>query len=205
MAFDAHWLCTGDTLSCDTNDDGMVGHKISGMWVLSTEVPQALWEYYMHSNPSPTPHCDTMPVTAMEISDIDTFLHRISKSTHLQWRLPTSDEWLYIYYGGMFSEGYRYCGSNRHRWVAWTADNSGGTMHPIAQRIPNEARMYDMLGNAAEMATENGNIVMLGGSYRDKIHNSEFKIRKTLEETPPEIRSFRIVADKALWFEEKQP
>ncbi len=66
------------------------------------------------------------------------------------YRLPTEMEWQFAASGGNFSLGYTYSGSNNINDVAWYANNSGSTSHPIMQLLSNELGTYDMSGNVRE-------------------------------------------------------
>ncbi len=197
--YPCHWICTGDTLKCDTTDDGIVGHLIDGFWFSIYETPQELWTFYMGYNPSP----DTglmLPVTNVSRAEIDTFCLRISRDTRRQWRLPTQEEWLYVYHGGMFNEGYRYCGSNRPEWVAWYMGTSGGKLQEVGQRIPNEVHIYDMLGNAAELVTDGDSTFAIGGCYLDR--SPKKNPNHLYTPAPPEAQSFRMVCHEPQWIHE---
>lgn len=192
-----HWVCLGDTLGCDTTDNGSIRYLVDGIWATCQEMTQDVWNFYMTCNPSPVKN-DSLPLTGATPEQVDSFLVIFSKMTGREWRLPTREEWLFIYHGGLFSEGYKFCGSNRPEWVAWYKGNSHGKLQPIEQRIPNEVFMYDMLGNAAEMATDGDRIVMMGGCYLDPYpaDNPEH-----LTTNPPlKACGFRPVCHKAQWF-----
>ena len=43
-----------------------------------------------------------------------------------------------------------FSGSNNIDSVAWNAQNSNQTTHPVGQKLPNELGIYDMTGNVSE-------------------------------------------------------
>jgi sulfatase modifying factor 1 len=66
------------------------------------------------------------------------------------FRLPTEAEWEFAARGGNLSSGYLYAGGDDPNQVAWYKSNSGGELHPVGQKLPNELGLHDMSGNSWE-------------------------------------------------------
>lgn len=61
--------------------------------------------------------------------------------------MPTVEEWRYAAKGG---QEFKYSGSDNLDEVGWYRENSGGKIHPVAQKKPNGYGLYDMNGNVLE-------------------------------------------------------
>jgi formylglycine-generating enzyme required for sulfatase activity len=64
------------------------------------------------------------------------------------YRFPTEAEWAYAARCG--DEFNFFNGTVDPDSVAWTANNSGGTPHPVGSLSPNACGLYDMIGNVWE-------------------------------------------------------
>ena len=121
----------------------------SDYWIGETEVTQALWKAVMGSNPSIFLG-DNLPVNNVSWNDCQEFIQKLNALTNNTYRLPTEAEWEYAARGGQKSRGCIYAGGNDIGNVAWYNSNSGGMVHPIKKKRPNELGIYDMSGNVAE-------------------------------------------------------
>lgn len=148
---------------------------LSDYYIGATEVTQALWEVVMGANPSDNRGVDN-PVNQISWDDCQTFVAKLCQLTGEHFRLPTEAEWEYAARGGNKTQRYKYAGSNMINDVAWYVKNSGATIHPVAQKQPNELGLYDMSGNVREWCldwygayTENSQANPVGassGTYR---------------------------------------
>ena len=63
------------------------------------------------------------------------------------YRLPTEAEWEYCARAG---KKFKFSGGDTLRRVAWYAETSLGTTHPVGEKNPNGFGLYDMTGNVWE-------------------------------------------------------
>ena len=155
-----------------------------------TEVTQELWQAVMGSNPSVSKG-PNKPVTNITPDDCYAFCHQLFKLTGEKFRVPTEEEWEYAARGGNSSSHTPYSGSDNKNLVSWNLENSGNMLHDVALLMPNELGLYDMSGNATELA---GGFVR-GGSYKE---DSMIMLRSWCEKTKKELanaQGLRIVHD----------
>lgn len=101
------------------------------------------------------------PAISMSYLSASTFCEWLSARTGRAFRLPTVNEWREACAQGGASHNLEN--------TAWHAGNSGAKTHPVGMRMPCKLGLFDMLGNAAEWATDdNGSGIVLGGSFRDQ-------------------------------------
>jgi formylglycine-generating enzyme required for sulfatase activity len=120
--------------------------RLSRAFRISTkEVTQRQWLALMPQNPSPQPG-DDLPVTSISWTQAREFCVKLSQKEGVTYRLPTEAEWEYACRAG----GEARVGEAELEAVAWYADNSGGTPHPVGLKGPNAWGLHDLLGNVAE-------------------------------------------------------
>ena len=91
---------------------------------------------------------DDYPITGISWNDATAFANWLSELSGLHFRLPTEAEWEYAARSGGKEE--KYAGGNDVTEVAWYADNSQGSAHPVGVKQPNGLGVYDMCGNVCE-------------------------------------------------------
>ena len=140
-------------------------HKVSiqnDYYICKYQVTQALYQEIMKENSTRFKGANR-PVEMVSWKDVtEQFLPALNEHEKVQkkleeegiadwaFRLPTEAEWEYAARGGKYSQGYRYCGSDKLKQVGWYNDNSGGETKEVGLLLPNELGLYDMSGNVWE-------------------------------------------------------
>ena len=141
----------------DPKDNETPVHQVtlSSYYMEETELPQAMWETVMGSNPSE--HQGALyPVENVSWNDCQTFISKFNTMLKdqlpdgMQFRLPTEAEWEFAARGGNKRMGYQYSGSNAIEGVAWYNDNADGKTQIIGTKYPNDLGIYNMSGNVFE-------------------------------------------------------
>ena len=116
-------------------------------------VAQQLWQAIMGENPS---HFKgrNRPVETVSWEDAQRFLKKLNELTRSRFRLPTEAEWEYSGKGGIYSQQYAFCGSDKLKQVGWYAENSNNETHDVGLLLGNELGLYDMSGNVEEWCAD---------------------------------------------------
>ena len=144
---DAPWETAGE--------DERPAHEVSlpSFYIGETVVTRGLWEAVMKGI-STNDGLGDLPVTGVSWMDAVRFVEKLNSLTGLAFRLPTEAEWEYAARGGNKSQGHLFSGSDNIDEVAWHSGNSGGVLHPVACKQPNELGLYDMSGNVEEWCND---------------------------------------------------
>ena len=141
-----------------THEDEKPAHEVTldSYYIGRYEVTNGLWAAVMgqDAGQKADPSEADLPVQRRTRTEIKEFCGRLGKLTGRMFRLPTEAEWEYAARGGRYSKGYLYSGSDDWADVAWINRTSGGVMHPVGSKRPNELGLYDMSGNAWELCSD---------------------------------------------------
>ena len=140
----------------DANEKPVQKRQVSDYYLSKYEVTQKLWFVIMNTNPS-TVINDNYPVNNVSWDDCQLFIQKLNALTGRNFRLPTETEWEYAakaklsLQGGIEATGYKYSGTSTDlSEYAWYSANSGGKIHAVGSKKPNDFGIYDMSGNVIE-------------------------------------------------------
>ena len=143
--------CTAEQGNDCHNDERPVHQvTVNSFRIGKYEVTQGQWKAIMGNNPSYFSKGDNYPAENVSWEDAQEFIRQLNIKTGRNYRLPTEAEWEYAARGGNKSRGFKYSGSNSVNDVAWNANNSDDSTHPVGTKLPNELGIYDMSGNVWE-------------------------------------------------------
>ena len=135
--------------------------KVSSFYICKFQVTQRLYEQVTKANPSHFKG-EKRPVEAVSWNDAQKFIEQLNGMDEVQeflkkqglpgaeFRLPTEAEWEFAARGGIYSQGYDYCGSDKLKQVGWYNENSNRETHDVGLLLANELGLYDMSGNVNE-------------------------------------------------------
>ena len=133
---------------------GMPGREVRisrPFWLGRYPVTQGQWMAVMGNNPSAFPGAGpNAPVEQVNWDDVQLFLARLNTLQDTwTFRLPTRAELEYASHAGTEGEVYGPVDA-----IAWHNGNSGGTTHPVGQKLPNAFGLYDMIGNVLQLCQD---------------------------------------------------
>ena len=123
--------------------------RVSSFEIGKYPVTQGQWEKVMGELPSFFQEGDDYPVKLVRWNDCQKFIEKLNDMSGDNYRLLTEAEWEYACRAG--TTGDRYGDLDD---IAWYSANSGGSVHPVGRKMPNDFGLYDMLGNVDEWCSD---------------------------------------------------
>ncbi len=119
------------------------------------EVTQQQWTVIMGYNPSKNAGCGTCPVENVSWEEVMRFIRKLNVAGNKKFRLPTEAEWEYVAKLGGKAEVDRAGGQEAYiKKTAWYFANANKQTHPVGQKQPNVAGIYDLMGNVSEWCSD---------------------------------------------------
>jgi formylglycine-generating enzyme required for sulfatase activity len=150
---------------------------IKPFWIANTETPWEAYDVFTSSGPPSVAYDQTQfaadaiarpsksyippdlawghhgyPVINVSFLSVTMFCRWLSSATHKKYRLPTEAEWEYACRAG--SAGPVKLTKAQAAASSWYAANSDLVTKPVAKKAPNAWKLYDMMGNVGEWATD---------------------------------------------------
>ena len=213
--------------------DEMPAHTVTiskSFYLGKYPVTQAQWEAVTGSNPG-WDIGPNNPVERVAWDDVQVFIGKLNeKEGGNKYRLPTEAEWEYAARAGA-SSAYSFGDDAEELFrYAWYKDNSGGTTHPVGQKLPNPWGLHDVHGNVWEWVQDwygeayyatspgtdpkgpsNGEFrVLRGGSQHDGARSCRSAFRESFMPWLPDNRlgfrlAFSVEPDSPLESGQKTP
>jgi len=145
-----------DFISIELTDDDLKKRlKTDEIYMGRTEVTRGQWLSIMGNNPHSNEDCMDCPVTRVNLKNIEEFVRKLNEEDgQNNYFLPSKLLWTYAAGGGSDAT-YSFGGDpSLLSEYAWYKKNSGGKIHPVAQKKPNPWGLYDVHGNALEFVSE---------------------------------------------------
>jgi hypothetical protein len=161
-----------DFISIELTDDALKKRmKTDEIYMGRTEVTREQWLSVMGNNPHSNEDCMDCPVTRVNLKDIEKFVRKLNEEDgQNNYFLPSKLLWTYAAGGGSVSDYSFGDDPSLLSEYAWYKKNSGGKIHPVAQKKPNPWGLYDVHGNALEFVyngpiDSDGFTTVIGGEY----------------------------------------
>jgi len=126
-------------------DEAVHRVKLTGFWILETEVTREMWAVVMETEPVDEKE-KHLPVADVTWEQATWFCEKLGRKARYRIQLPTEAQWEYACRAGSERP---FCGGDLDQ-IGWYEKNSRGRLRPVKKRWHNAWYLYDFHGNAAE-------------------------------------------------------
>ena len=136
------------------------------------------------------------PVVFVTAADARAFCAWLGKRDGRTYALPTEEQWEYACRAGTTTRWWFGGTADGMKDAGWTVEHSGGKHQPVGQKRANPFGLFDVYGNAAELATTpQGEVVERGGQANETAWRARSAWRNpvTADDHPHARRGFRVV------------
>ena len=174
---------------------------IKPFWIADTETTWEAFDVFTGSGPASPPYVQTKyaadaiarpsksyilpdlgwghhgyPAINVSFLSATMYCRWLASVTHKKYRLPTDAEWEYACRAGSAPAKLTKAQAMQR---AWYADNSDSKTQPVAKKLPNAWKLYDMLGNVGEWATDaEAKPVLCGPTFKESLAQLTPAVRK---------------------------
>lgn len=165
------------TRSAERNKE--MTHEVEEFFIARTEVTRSQYRSVTGNLNTDTQgenseYSDDVPFTGLGPSNAEKFCEELNKLHQIPgfvFSLPDEWQWEWAARGATKGKGAKFAGGDYAKDFAWCDEHLASlSLHPVAQKKPNELGLFDMSGNAAEMCHGNGNLgyICCGGAFRSR-------------------------------------
>jgi uncharacterized protein (TIGR03067 family) len=134
---------TGYKTEAETNGGGSVWNVQANKW---ERKPEYVWT---NSKYSPS---ESHPVVFITPTDARAFCKWLGDKDGRRYEIPTEEQWEWACRAGTTTRWSFGDDPTRMKEFGWTTPRSAGVNHPVGRLAPNPFGLYDMYGNAIELA-----------------------------------------------------
>jgi formylglycine-generating enzyme required for sulfatase activity len=130
--------------------------QVADFYISKTPITRKQWNHYVRTQKYTSsdleyqvvssPASENFPATEIDYIDAKGYAEWLATQYKGSYRLLSEAEWEYAARGGTSTKYFFGNDASQLGEYAWYSENSGETLHPVAQKMPNPLGLYDMYG-----------------------------------------------------------